>query len=100
MLLAAVDPLVAAVAAAGLAALGAYFVAARQFSGKIGTSAAAELWAESRSIRDWSHARIEALDIEVSLLRTRVGLVEEQNQALARENSALMTQINDLNVTI
>jgi len=100
MMLAAVDPLVGIILAAGVAALGAYLAAARRFSGKIGTSDAADLWAESRSIRDWSQARISALDVEVAVLRTRVGIVETQNEALSRENSALMKQIADLNSTI
>jgi len=99
-LLAAIDPLTGGILAAGVAALGAYFAAARRFSGKIGTSDAADLWAESRSIRDWSQARITALDMEVAVLRTRVGIVETQNEALSRENSALMKQITDLNTTI
>jgi chromosome segregation ATPase len=98
--IAAIDPVVGIIIAAVVGPLGAYLLAARKLSGKVATSDASELWAESKSIRQWSTARIEALDMEVSLLRTRVGLVEQQNDALARENSRLMEQIHDLNETI
>jgi chromosome segregation ATPase len=95
-----VDPVVGIVIAAIVGPLGAYLLAARKLSGKVATSDATDLWAESRSIREWSTARIGALDMEVSLLRARIGLVEQQNDSLSRENSRLMEQIHDLNETI
>jgi chromosome segregation ATPase len=100
MIDAAIDPVLGIIIAAIVGPLGAYLLAARKLSGRVATSDATDLWAESRSIRQWSTARIEALDMEVSLLRTRIGLVEQQNDALARENSRLMEQIHELNETI
>lgn len=60
--------IVAIIAAIG-APLAAYLVAAKRFSGRIESSDAAELWAESRSIRDWSQRRIDELQREVTRLR-------------------------------
>jgi hypothetical protein len=62
-----------AAAAAILGPLVAYIVAARRFSGKIETTEAAELWAESRSIRDWSQARIRELEQRVETLEAEGG---------------------------
>lgn len=61
-------PTVIAVIAAVAAPLGAYLVAARRFSGRIESSDAKELWAESRSIRDWSQGRIASLEARVATL--------------------------------
>jgi uncharacterized protein YceH (UPF0502 family) len=66
-----------AAAAAILGPLVAYVVAARRFSGKIETTEAAELWAESRSIRDWSQARIRELE-------ARIETLEDDNTDLRR----------------
>jgi hypothetical protein len=52
-----------------------YLVAARRFSGKIETTEARDLWAESASIRDWSRRRIVALE-------KRVETLEEENERL------------------
>jgi len=97
---AAVDPILGVIAVAVAGPLVTYLLAARRLSGRVGSSEASELWAESRSIREWSQARIEALNVEVEVLRTRIGLVEQQNDALARENGQLMQQIRDLSSTI
>jgi uncharacterized protein YceH (UPF0502 family) len=59
---------VIAAAAAILGPLVAYVVAARRFSGKIETTEASELWAESRSIRDWSQKRIQELEARIRTL--------------------------------
>jgi len=99
-ILAAVDPVWVAAIAAAAGPLGAYLIAARRFSGKIGSSDASELWEESRSIRDWSKARIEELNALVGRLEGRVTVVESQNIALARENENLIQQIRTLNTTI
>ena len=61
--------------AACAAPLGAYLIAARRFSGRIESSDAKDLWAESRSIRDWSQGRIASLE-------ARVAHLEEENRAL------------------
>ena len=94
------DPAIVAIIVALAAPIGAYLIAARRFSGKIESSDAKELWAESRSIRDWSQGRITTLDDEVRQLKDRVGVLETSNDALARENRALAQQVHDLNETI
>lgn len=78
-----------ALIAAVAAPLGAYLVAARQFSGRIESSDAKELWAESRSIRDWSQERITTLNQQVVRLETRIDQLEGGNRELSRENTAL-----------
>jgi chromosome segregation ATPase len=97
---ATIDPVLGVLVAAFISALGAYLIAARRFSGKIGSSDAAELWLESRSIRDWSSARILELNQLVGKLEGRVDVVEEQNTSLGRENTDLMQRITDLSATI
>jgi len=52
-----------------------YLIAARRFSGKIETTEARDLWAESASIRRWSERRIEALE-------QRVVALEKENTEL------------------
>lgn len=78
-----------AIAAAIAAPLGAYLVAARRFSGQITSSDATELWAESRSIRDWSERRIALLD-------QRVVDLSKENVELLKEISALRLQVQVL----
>jgi chromosome segregation ATPase len=88
------------IVSAVVGAIGAYLVAARQFSGKIETSDAKELWQESRSIRDWSTQRIGTLNENVERLEERVGALEGSNEQLAAENQKLITEIAELNTTI
>jgi chromosome segregation ATPase len=95
-----VDPVVGIIIAAAVASLGSYLVAARRLSGRVGSSEAESLWAESRSIREWSTARISELNQLVGALEGRVGFVESQNNELAKENSSLVQQIRDLSDTI
>lgn len=73
-----------------------WLIAARQFSGKIATSDATDLWAESRSIRDWSQKRIDQLNELVSHLETRVVDVERKNHQLTLENDHLLQKVGDL----
>lgn len=67
------------------APLVSYLVAARRFSGKIETTEARDLWAESKAIRDWSQQRIDTLNGVVERLEARVELLEEENDALRAE---------------
>jgi chromosome segregation ATPase len=98
--LATVDPVLGVIVVALIGPLVTYLIAARKFSGKIGSSDAAELWTESRSIRDWSAARIAELNQLVGRLEGRVGVVESQNAGLSHENEALAEQVRDLTDTI
>ena len=100
MVIAELDPVWAAVALAIIGPLGAYLVAARRFSGKIGSSDAAQLWEESRSIRGWSTTRIGELNALVGRLEGRVGVVEGQNAGLAAENANLIQEVRSLSDTI
>lgn len=87
------DPVLVAVAVALIAPLGAYLVAARQFSGKIESSDAKELWAESKAIREWSQARIADL-------YDRVRALEQSNDTLERENRECARQVEKMDATI
>jgi hypothetical protein len=88
-------PLILAVVAAISAPIGAYFVAARQFSGKIETSDAAELWEESRSIREWSAKRMGELNELVGSLEVRVRDLEIHNGNLEIENRRLARELEE-----
>jgi hypothetical protein len=68
-------------AAALIGSLVTWLLAMRRFSGKIETTEARDLWAESASIREWSRQRIEALerrvnDLELENAHLRAGLLE------------------------
>lgn len=82
-----------AVVAAFIGALGSYTLAARRFSGKIETTEAKELWAESRSIRKWSQERIEELNGVVGRLEARNSELEDRVEYLELENAALHREI-------
>ncbi len=83
-----------AMAAALVGALASYIVAARRFSGKIETTEAKDLWAESRSIRKWSQERIEELNGVVGRLEKRNAELEQRVDNLEAENLALHREIN------
>jgi hypothetical protein len=76
--------IVAVLGALGLvfAPLGAYFVAKRQFSGRIETTEAKELWKESRELRKQAFDRIAELNRVVARLEDRVGELEHENAEL------------------
>lgn len=80
--------IIAAVLALG-GPIAAYLVAAKQLSGRIKDSDATELWAESRSIREWSAGRIKELTDQISRLELRLDEIEGMNRALAAENAHL-----------
>lgn len=90
------DPIVGVVLAAIIAGLASYLAAARKLSGKINTSDAAELWSESRSIREWSAERIANLTSQVTELEHRIEVVEGYNLALINDKQALLKQITEL----
>lgn len=83
-----------AVAAALIGALASYIVAARRFSGKIETTEAKDLWAESRAIRKWSQERIETLNGLVARLETRNAELETRVDHLEAENEALHRELS------
>lgn len=90
-----IDPTVtSAVAAALIGALASYIVAARRFSGKIETTEAKELWAESRAIRKWSQERIESLNDLVGRLEKRNSELEARVEHLETENEQLHRELS------
>lgn len=102
--------LVVAIAAIIISPLLGWLTAARRLSGKIGTSDATELWAESASMRDDYRRQIEALTARVEKLErmntdlanangeqaARIGELERENAALKRDNAAMKIRIADL----
>lgn len=85
---------------AAISALVTYLVAARGLSGKIKNSDAEELWAESRSIREWSTSRVKELNEHVASLENRLNELERKNDELAKENRGLQREVYDLSTTI
>lgn len=83
------------VAAAMIGALTSYIVAARRFSGKIETTEAKDLWAESRAIRKWSQDRIGQLNDLVARLEKRNAELEARIDRLENENTELHQEIAD-----
>lgn len=84
-----IDPAVGGIVVAVISALVTYLVAARNLSGKIKNSDAAQLWAESKSIREWSAERVKELDLHIERLEKRLNDVEAANTKLAEENRQL-----------
>lgn len=82
-----------AIIAALLAPIGAYLVAARRFSGRIETSAAQDLWAESSEIRKWSLERIRDLSAHIVHLEERIETLEHENNDLHEQVRSLRTQL-------
>lgn len=78
LIFAKVDPTLGVLVAGIVGPLGAYFLASRKMSGKIATSEAAQLWEESRAIREWSATRITACDNECKLLRSELREAKER----------------------
>lgn len=93
----AIDPSVVAVIGTIFAAAVAYFIAARQFSGKIGSTEASKLWDAATQMRREYIDQISTLTTEVKELRERVGGVEHSNTALSAENDRLAGQVHELN---
>lgn len=83
------DPGFVALFIALIAPVGAYLVASRKLSGQIKDSDATELWAESKSIREWATQRIKELNAHIDLLELRLAEVERQNFDLVEENRKL-----------
>lgn len=93
MLFGALDPAMGGIIIAAISALVTYLVAARNLSGKIKNSDASQLWAESRSIREWSALRMKELNEHVDALEKRLADLEAKNEELAAENRRLVRQL-------
>jgi chromosome segregation ATPase len=95
----AIDATLAVVLVAFFSPLVTYLVTARKLSGKIKNSEATELWAESRSIREWSVARVKELDDHIDELELRLKEVELANSDLAKDNRELTREVFELRST-
>lgn len=96
VLFAGLDTTTLALVGAVAAPLVTWFIAVRRFSGKIETTEAKDLWAESKAIRTWSQARIATLNAQVARLERRVGSLEETNTDLIQENKDLIAMNKQL----
>lgn len=83
------DPVLGVIAGASLAAIATYLAVARQFSGKVATSDASQLWEESRAIRAWSTE-------ELGRLRERVAVVEKDRDDCRSQLAAALERIAKL----
>jgi predicted nucleic acid-binding Zn-ribbon protein len=88
--------LLVAILVATVGPLLTYLVASRKLSGKIGTSEASDLWAESGKIRDDYRARIDTANVRQAELESRVARLEGENNTLVRENISLHSRIDTL----
>jgi chromosome segregation ATPase len=91
-----VDPTLGVVLAAVCGGLLSYLAAARRLSGKVSTSEATDLWAESRSIREWSAGRIAELTEEIRTLEKRIENVEGHNEELLTDKRQLQGRVEEL----
>jgi chromosome segregation ATPase len=87
---------VGSIAAALIAPVGAYLLAARRMSGKIATSDASQLWQESKSIRDDYRARLNDAADRAMRLEVRVADLEGTNTKLIQENFELRHKVEAL----
>ena len=85
---------------AAIAPLGAYLLAARRMSGKIATSDATDLWAESKDIRTDYRLRLEESNQRVEALEKRIDKLEDLNTSHRHEIEALKGQIATFQLTI
>ena len=95
------DPgVLAAIIAALVGALGTYLAVVRRLSGKITTSAAEELWNESRSIREDLQTRNQFLTEKIDRCEARIEKLEADNRKLYLENGRLKDMIEQHEETI
>jgi predicted RNase H-like nuclease (RuvC/YqgF family) len=80
--------------------LAGYLGASRKLSGKIGTSEASQLWAESASIRHEYREQLQTSATRTTALEERVANLERRNNELARENFELTKKVSEYETTI
>lgn len=76
--------------------IGAYVLAARRMSGKIGTSDAEQLWEESRSIREDYRTRLLQANERALSLEVRMAKAEATNNELMQENYECKRKVAEL----
>lgn len=72
-----------------------YLAAVRRLSGKINTSDANQLWAESKSIREDYREQIRRANEHIAVLEQRLDICDERNKKLVDENRELRIKILD-----
>lgn len=96
-----IDPgVTVAIVAAGLGPVGAYMIAARRLSGKIANSDAEQLWAESRSIREWATSRINMYEQRIMKMQKEIDELSARCEVMEGENTDLHTQLNEARTRI
>lgn len=70
-----------------------YFTAVRRLSGKIKTSTAEDLWAESRSMRHELADRIKQLNAVMTGMQDHIDALEAENAVLKQEVDDLRKQV-------
>jgi chromosome segregation ATPase len=90
----------AGVLTALVSSLGAYLMAARRMSGRISTSSASDLWAESRSIREDYREQIARRDARATKLEDRIAACEQLKDTLTNKIAELEGIIMDLKKTV
>jgi len=89
-----------AVVAVLIAPLVGYLAASRRLSGKIATSDAEQLWAESKAIREDYRGQIISANKRVARLEERVVVLEQHNSDLSAENEELRKQVAEYKVKV
>jgi septal ring factor EnvC (AmiA/AmiB activator) len=95
IVLATIDPIFGVLVVGLVGPVGAYLVAAHRMSGKIATTEAAQLWAESASIREWSAARIDKCDQEILRLNTELDKTKAELEVAKKEIRRLEGLLNE-----
>ena len=79
-----------------------YLIAAKRLSGRVSTSAAAELWEESRSIRqdltkrnEYLRKLVDGCDERIEKLENRIDTLEAEKYQLNLENGALKQVVEE-----
>jgi len=86
--------------AALVGALVAYLGTVRKLSGKVRTSDAAQLWDESRAMREDYRSRITELNEVIRRCETRMEALEKRNDELYLENGRLARMVEEHEATI
>lgn len=86
--------------AALVGALVAYLGTVRKLSGKVKTSDAAQLWEESRGMREEYRSRITELNDVIERCEARIVKLEQRNDELYAENGRLGRMIEQHEETI
>src|SRR5437868_15202005 len=84
VVLATIDPVLGVLIVGVVGQVGAYLVAAHKMSGKNAATEAAQLWEESKNIRDWSAARIDKCDQEIIRLTAELDAARAEIRRLTQ----------------